>query len=76
MKNCISHEAYKNIQKSKTRQKRDCNTRANPNIREQRIERKRKWMTYPSNLRLNKFNEYFIYLDNSTGIHFDVVIDS
>ncbi|XP_065664824.1 putative uncharacterized protein DDB_G0282133 [Hydra vulgaris] len=35
---------------------------------------KTKWMIYPCSLRLNKLSDYSIFLDNSTGIHFDVEI--
>nr|XP_047127156.1 uncharacterized protein LOC124808083 [Hydra vulgaris] len=37
---------------------------------------KTKWMIYPCSLRLNKLSDYSIFLDNSTGFHFDVVINS
>ena len=37
---------------------------------------KTKWMIYPCSLRLNQLSDYSIFLDNSTGIHFDVVINN
>nr|XP_047143091.1 uncharacterized protein LOC124817279 [Hydra vulgaris] len=37
---------------------------------------KTKWMIYPCSLRLNKLSDYSIFLDNSTGFHFDVVNNS